>query len=388
MFPQSSNEPTEPQAQPTPASTDSTLPSVAASTQPTAPTTSGNASTTASPASGSSKKKWIILGSVLGVVLVGGVASAMWWTSPEKSLSDAMSMNSIPKGGNIKGDIVVTPKDSNAVTITFDSKYKGMVSKTDLGVKMSMGAMKLDITGGVATTANKRVMFRVNDVRDTVKSLAQGYDDVVEQYYGKLIDKVDNKWVEVTESDLKDATKDSGIDLSCFMDKTTKLINDKAFMKEAADIYSKNAYFSIKDKVGSEKVDGRDSNHIVLAYDKTKAKAYGEALEKTNGLKDLKSCVKDADKDPTSSVTDDSAATPKIELWVDKWSHKVNKIVVSQDQDGTSTKLTATIGYNDNQSVDVPKADTQFKDLKTEIDSLQQQFAPTTSSESLMLENI
>ena len=118
------------------------------------------------------------------------------------------------------------------------------------------------------------------------------------------------------------------------MDKTTKLINDKAFMKEAADIYSKNAYFSIKDKVGSEKVDGRDSNHIVLAYDKTKAKAYGEALEKTNGLKDLKSCVKDADKDPTSSVTDDSAATPKIELWVDKWSHKVNKIVVSQDQDG------------------------------------------------------
>ena len=336
------------------------------------------------------KNKRIVISTVavLAALLVGGVASAMWWTSPEKSLSDAMLVNEFPKGGTAKGDILVTPKEGNAVTIAFDSKYKGFVSKTDLGVKMDMGAMKLDMTGGVATTAQKSVLFRFNDVRDTIKSFARGYDEVIEQYYGKLIDKVDNKWVEVTESDLKETSKDSGTDLSCFMDKSAKMINNKAFLKEAGDIYNKNAYFSIKDKVGSEKVNGRDSNHIVLAYDKAKAKAYGQALEKTSAFKELKSCVKDAEKDPIT-MTEDNAVAPKIELWVDKWSHKVNKVVFTQDEDGTMMKLTAVLGYNDNQAVDTPKADTQFKDLKSDKEALQEQFSPSAdTTQSTFLEDI
>lgn len=87
------------------------------------------------------KNKRIVISTVavLAALLVGGVASAMWWTSPEKSLSDAMLVNEFPKGGTAKGDILVTPKEGNAVTIAFDSKYKGFVSKTDLGVKNGYG---------------------------------------------------------------------------------------------------------------------------------------------------------------------------------------------------------------------------------------------------------
>ncbi len=385
MFPQTSNEPASDSASPvTPASQLNAAGPAPVATPPAAAPVAA-----ATPPAGSDKKKWIIIGSALAVVLIGGAVSAMWWTSPEKSLSDAMSVNNLVQGGTVKGDIVVTPSDGTPVTIGFDSQYRGFVTKTDLSIKASMGAVKFDITGGFATTANKSLLFKVNDVRNTINSFAgAGNKEAIDQYYGKLINKVDGKWVEVTEADLKDATKDSGSDLSCVMDKTSKLINDKAFLKEASDLYKKNAYISIKEKLGSEKIDGRDSNHVVLAYDKTKAEAYGKALEETSAVKDLRSCVKDSGSSSSSTSSSDTA-TPKMEVWVDKWSHKITKVMMTQDDKGTSVKFTAVLNYNDTQKVDTPKADTQFKDLKTDMEELQQQFAPSaTTTQSITLDSI
>ncbi len=326
-----------------------------------------------------SKKAIIAVVAGLIVLLGGGAAGALWWTSPEKSLSDAMSATELPQGGAIKGDFVVTPKDGKPVTIAYDTKYKGFVNKTDLSVKASMGAIKLDMSGGVATTANKSVLFRVNDIRDTINSFAQGDRAMIDEYYGGLLDKIDGKWVEMTEADIKDATKDSGTDFSCVMDKTAKLMQDKAFLKEASDIYKKNPIFSIKEKMGSEKIDGRDSNRVLLAYDKAKDKAFGDALEKTAAVKELKSCIKDTDTKMEDKK--DDTKTPRIEVWIDKWSHKINKMMVVQEDNGTTVQMTTVINYNNSQKVDVPKADTQFKDLKSEIEKLQQDFSPTVPLE-------
>lgn len=326
------------------------------------------------------KKKLIIAASVLVALIAGGVASAMWWTGPQKSLDDAL-LSDFPRGGIVKGTMEVTPNASPAMTFDFDSKFSGITTNTAMGVNADLGMMKLKLDGGLATDANKNVYFRINNVRKTIESFAGDNAPLVEQQYGGLINKIDNKWVQMTESDLKDLTKDSGADMSCVVDKLSTMTRDKKYSDELKKVFSNNKYITIKDNVGSEKVDGKDSHHLVLNVDKNKMKSYGDAMKNTTFFKDVSSCFKN--KEDALKSEDTTTGDVKYELWVDKWSHKINKIMMTTDTDGTAVKLTATMTYNDAQKVDTPKADTQFKDLKTEIESLQEQVSPALSEQEL-----
>lgn len=330
-------------------------------------------------------KKLVVSAAIAVVVLGAATAGAMWWTSPETSFNNATTSTAFSKGGTVKGTLTVKPESGSDVSLDYNTQYAGLVTKTDLSFKTKMGAVKLDINGGIATTANKSVLFRINDIKDTVNSFAGDSSDAVDQYYGSLIDKIDGRWVEVTESDMKELTKDSDADTSCVLDKGTKLINDKKFLSEASDIYKKNPYLLLTEKKASEKIEGRDSNHVVVSYDTKKATDYSKSLGGLQSLKDLKTCFKDSD--PFQDVaTGESVNSPRIELWIDKWNHKVNKFIVTQQQDGTTTTLSGVMTYNDAQKVDVPAAQTKFSELKTEVEAIQEDFAAPAAADSFTLE--
>jgi hypothetical protein len=377
-------QPTEPQSTITPdQSTGAGLPP--ASPMQTPPVVGSSAMV--APPRKSRKKLLIITGAVLGVLLIGGTASAMWWTSPQKAFDDATSLNqALPKGGTVKGSIVVTPAGSPEVTFDFDTKYATNKMNTDLALKVNAGAVNLNLTGGVAYEADKSMFFKVNDVRKTITTFAGSSSGAIDQYYGGLIDKIDGKWVEMTSSDLKDLTKDSGADLSCATSTFTKLTTDQSYLKELSAMYDKNKYISIKDVVGSEKIDGRDSMHYTLAFDETKMKAYESAVKSSKFMQDFKKCVTNESSESTS--LESSPAPQGFEIWVDKWSHKITKVMLTSDSEGTAVKMTAVFGYNDAQAVTIPKADTQFKDLKSEVESLQEMFAPASSTEEFSLDSI
>lgn len=107
-----------------------------------------------------SKKTGIIIAAVAVVLIGGGVAGALWWTSPQKTFDDAMSDYMLPNSAAIKGSMVVTPSEGAPVTIDFDTKYAGIKSNTDIAFKMDMGAININVTGSVATSEDKSVLFR------------------------------------------------------------------------------------------------------------------------------------------------------------------------------------------------------------------------------------
>ncbi|MFZ1812625.1 MAG: hypothetical protein WAU02_03885 [Candidatus Saccharimonadales bacterium] len=333
-----------------------------------------------------SKKLLITVGAILVVLIGGGVAGALWWTSPQKAFSDAMPTHELPTSAAVKGSIVATPASGPSVTVDFTSKFNSGKSYTDLGFKVNAGAVNLNLTGAVATSDTKSVFFKVNDVRKTIESFAGSNASAVDQVYGNLINKIDNKWVEVTESDMKEVTKGAGVDISCLTNTLQKVTTGRSYISESYDLYQKNAYLSVKETLGSESVNGKDSHHYIVTVDKTKMKEFDKALEASKLGAELKKWTT-KDTSTMESVTNDAASTPKFEIWVDKWSHKLTKFVMTQDQDGTNVKLTATVDYAA-QSVTMPKADTQFKDLQSEIQKMQQQFTPAEASTSLDLSQI
>ena len=332
-----------------------------------------------------SKKLWIGIASAVAVLVIGGVAGAMWWTSPQKTYDDALSLNQpMPKGGAFKTNMEVTPKDGPTIKIDLDTKFTGIKTMTDMSFKVDAGAMNINLTGGVATDVNKSLFFKVNDVRKTLTSFTGGNASAIDSYYGGLIDKIDGKWVEITETDMKDTTKDSGGDLSCMIDAISKITTNKDYYNELSAMYEKNKYISLKDTVGSEKVDGKDSIHYVVAIDQNKLKNFSKASLESQWFKEMKKCSNSEATSAESALESTGETTPKLEIWVDKWSHKVNKIKMSQDQDGTAINLVMYPTYNDNQKVTVPAADTQFKDIQKEMQTIQESLMPTTTEPSML----
>lgn len=322
----------------------------------------------------SKKKLWIGLSALIVALLVGGVAGAMWWTSPEKAFNDATSMTVFPKGGQVKGAMEIESESSPAVTLDYNVKYQGMRMVTDLGIKADSGMVNFNMTGGLATDTDKSMYFKVNNVKKTISSFAGEDNTMVQDIYGGLIDKIDGKWVQMTEADMKELTKDSGVNMSCAIDIAGKVGQNKAYTDEIQKIYSQNKYIVLKKTVGSESVEGVDSHRYEVDMDQSKMDGFGKALKTTTFYKDLSKCFSEeqrAELDQNTESTNTSQNPMKFEVWVDKWSHKPNKFMLSTSENGTKVKFSGLMTYNDTQKVDIPKADTQFKELRTEVEKLQ-----------------
>ncbi len=323
----------------------------------------------------SKKKLWIGLAAILVVLVAGGAAGAMWWTSADKVFNDAMYDANYPKGGELKGAIEVSSDRNPTVTMDYTSRFQGMKTNTDLGVKLNAGMMNINMTGGIATDTDKNLYFKVNNIKKTIDSFAGTSSAAVDQYYGDLIKKIDGKWVRMTQSDLKEATKDSGYDMSCMADTIGK-ISQKSYTDEFVKLYKDNPYMTLKDTVGSESINGADTYHYIASEDQAKSKAFAKAMKETAFYKELRGCVAaekrdEFDKSADSSNSDKKQPNTKYEVWVDKWSHKLKKFLVTVDENDTKVKFSGTMTDNDSQKVDTPTADTEFKDLKTEVEKLQ-----------------
>lgn len=358
--PTPASEPTPPAAPTSP---------IAAETTPVAPALTVTHSSTF-PRAMSKKKLLIIAAAVVAVLLVGGSAGALWWTSPQKAYDDATSLRqAIPRGGEIKGSFVVTPDNGPDVTTEFTTQFGQGKSLTDAAIKMNAGVVNFNLTASVATSPNKSIYFKVNDVRKTITSFAGSSAAAVEQYYGGLIEKIDGKWVEMTADDITQSAKSSGADATCTFDTISKMTRDASYLDDISKIYDTNKYLSIKETLPSEKVNGHDSNHYVLAIDEAKLKSFGKAMESSKLFNDLKKCNTNQTAADTTTATD-SVRVTKFELWVDKWTHRMTKLMVSEDASGSAIKLTMSVNYNDAQNVTTPKADTQFKEIQEEIKAI------------------
>lgn len=380
MPPSNSNQPQDPSQLP-PATSDVNASSNPVQDQPAPSIADTEPVTTPAPiepgsTAKKSKKPWIVATAVVVALISSGVAGALWWSSPQKTFDDVANTQTVIKGGTVKGSITVTPSTGTNVKISYDAKIRGKVTNTALDISADAGMMKLNMTGGVASDASNNVYFKVNNIRKTLTSFAGGNSSLIENYYGTIIDKVDGKWVQVTAADLKELSKDSGVDTACVMDKISGLFENSAYQKSLAELYSKNKYISIKETLGSEQINGKDSHHYLLAIDNAKAKSYTNAVKETQWFKDFKTCYTDqakAEEIFTEESSSSDAKDPRVELWIDKWSHLPTKFVVTQDQDGSKIVMDGVMTFNDNQAVETPKAETQFKDLQKEMEKLQQE---------------
>lgn len=324
----------------------------------------------------------IIVAAAVLVLGVGGYAAyALWYDAPQNVVADALSQVMKAKTGTVNGSFEAVASGSNSkVKADFafaqaESKNASFTGSLAVSTEGKTYTLKASAVGTKDSTAYLK-LENVREVLNSVMGLSGVPPESLAMFDG-LIDKIDGKWVVVKPSDIQQDEK-ADKQAECVEKAFETFQSDQKQQNEVVDAYRKNSFIVVSKNLGTETINGAMSNHYELTTDDKKARAFGEAVTKTTIFKAADKCYDgEISKSYNADETDDEDSAPdsgntKVELWVDKWNHKPTKLKVS-DTSNTKNTFQSTFSLGSKPSVTVPKADTTYNDLKTEIESIQQQ---------------
>ena len=332
-------------------------------------------------------KKGLIIGIVVAAFLALGLGTAaivyaFVYNSPENAVADAFSKALSAKSGSADGHMTITQGGTTTkVQMKFATNEQNQ-AQADLDITVPSGGREFNIKGQFAGTKDS-TFIKVNNLKSLLAEMFGASDsDAIEQYYGSLLGKIDNKWVEIKLSDIEEMNPGSTSDkqAQCMQDEIVKFRSDAGLRNEVMDVYKKNQLFKVESK-GSD----ADGNRYSLTPDKEKGKAFSKAIQETKIFKAIDNCYdgelkKSMEKESTSTSSSSEPESYSFDIWVDGFSHNINKFsVVAKDKSSEMTTEFKT-KFNNNPSVTIPKGETSMDDIKKEIEDIQKQMMSSYSA--------
>ncbi len=334
-----------------------------------------------------SKKSLFIIGGIIAAALVlggGGTALAynLWYQNPNKVLGDALINAASAKSVIFTSTMNINLHTGSAagmpskLTLSMDGKGSYEVGgQLDIKLATQYNGKDVSFSGSGIVDKDQNIYIKVNDVRKIINDVADG--EQLPSSYDKLISDIDGKWIKISADDTKEYSEEWSKTQTCINGAVKKLQDNKSETKELLDLYKKNPFIIIKDKLGS-----KDGN---LGYDvdvdKDVSKHFSDGLKNTQIYKDLDKCDPSGtgSDDATSGIdsldSDNTATTENhTELWVSRFGHKITQIKwTTKDSSSTSTisdaDFTFEPQFNKAVSIDVPKDFITLKQLQKDIES-------------------
>lgn len=336
------------------------------------------------------KKKLIILLSLIFVVLLlggGSVAAYFWYQSPQKVINDSLIHAVTSKASIYSGNVII---DSNGTKVTVDIKSKQVNSVTgsmDATIKISYDGEDYETSGSVVYDSKGDLYFKISNLEEIASQYLTtvgltGTDSAstaITNSVDDLVERIDDTWVKVSSSDLKEFSQSYATSKTCIDTAVDKFKDDKKAIAEVTDLYTKNQFVVVDKSLGQK--DG--SFGYQVKGDEDKAESFVKGFVGTTIYKTLHDCDEtfavDADDVNFEAATSTSNVT--TELWVDVWSHKPTKLVVSGKEDGTSVLATIKTDYNSKVEVTTPTDSISLSQLKTYIEEFTDSITSAYSSD-------
>ena len=324
-------------------------------------------------------KKGLIIGLVsAGVLIVGlavaGIVYATVYNSPENVVMDAFSKALAAKSGTMTGSVSMKTQDTSVKLDLTSAANEAGQGSADVTVTVTAEGKEYNLKGHFASTKDE-IYVKLDDLQSIIEgALGAEYAEMIDSYYGTLLDKIDSKWVVIKQSDIEELSSNSvsNKESECVQTEVAKLKTDASLRNELTAVYKKNPLFTIESK-GSDS----DGNHYSLTpVGNDGTKKFLNALVDTKVFKAVDDCTssdlkKEVTADSSGSSTEKSTGT--LELWIDGWSHTLNKISLNMKSDSAELTSEFKTKFNNNPSVTIPKGETTVDDLKSEIENIQQQ---------------
>lgn len=351
-----------------------------------------------------SKKRRLLLPIliIVGVLALSGSAFATysWYQNPQKVITDALVNVMDAKTLVNTGTISLTSEDADA-TFTFDGQAKETSGQQSVSMKITPKDSSFDMLGEIKAKGefvysdDGAFYFKVSELKTTYEKIRDTWVDTAINEYREdgytfeegdsaaiktqadsiflpIVEKIDNQWIKVTASDIDETIDADDNVTSCLTDAVTKARNDKAITKEIADVYKEHTFITVDEELGSK--DGAVG--YLLGLDKDTAKDFGKALENTTLGKDIMACNPEDDEyvdyDDASETVDEATENGQIEIWIDRWSHQIERVVVEAKDDDSSSgmKIDLKTDFGAETDIQIPSDARSFDEIQSDIESI------------------
>lgn len=349
----------------------------------------------------------ITLASIGALILVvgGALLFVVIHNNPEKVVSETLAKTLSAKSVSFKGKLT-TASTSGRYGDDTEVQFSGIINESsqifaDVSIDFEYGYQSFKVNLNVVAD-NGKLYFKINNLKSLLTELSSGgsgsanmMSQFYVKYYTSLVEKIDGKWISVSDDDLKGYTNSdeyNGEKLACVQNALAKFGDDKSAIDGFMKVYNETKPFAVKtngsNQDGSRYMfvsdrandSGEDGSRYILIPDKANIDSFLKAVKGTQLFKlvddcsqtdikaDVDSRIKINDEIKSGALITSESELPNIEVWINAWSRTLNRIVISSTDSDDTFELRPT--FNDNQKVEIPTDTIPLKDLQSELYTL------------------
>lgn len=329
------------------------------------------------------KKKWLplaIIGGVLALLLLAAGAAYALYQKPENVLRQALFNAATATTLSAKGTMAVESADGNT-DIRYDLASNGADARFNATMIFPVdGSEPGEIDGAVTYLQNGEFYVKADKLEELIEQNSDvytGYEEQLGMDAVSIIRKIDNKWIRISQQDLKDM----GMDTAGY-DKSVKCygalqsdFKERTNQEAVANLYRQNEFLLISQNLKDETVNGRDSFGYKVTADPDKTYNFAKGVSELGPFKEYAACTGEKAEPVERSDFDDLNKDTTYEVWVDKWNHQFSRIRVSGGSDGDRGVLVFDPIFNQPVDISAPTQDVVTLKQLSEDPELQQFFA-------------
>ena len=331
------------------------------------------------------KKKGLIAAIIIvaALALLGGGAAAaynLWYQNPEKVVTDALGnmlkAKTIAYTGNFE-----LKNDGTTVKIAIDGKNSDQsTGAVNVTADISTSGRTLNVKGSGLSDKDGNLYVKLSNVEEAFDTLlgSLGATSTTSNPYETLIEKIDDKWIKIAASDLKEFSKEAGDTQKCVTDAIKSIETDTKVKDEITSLYEKNRFIVVGDKLGSK--DGSLGYNV--SVDADAANAFYTGIGSTEIGKKLVACDDSISFEANDDINDATREEPAtLEVWVSRFTHELTEFNGTRTNvdDGDVSFVFKPV-FNQAVTVEVPSDTTSLKEIIDEYEKLMTRTYSTPST--------
>lgn len=331
-------------------------------------------------------KKALIIGLIaagVAALLVGGSALAynFWYQNPDKVVSDAIVNAITAKTVSATGTLEVESED---YTVKIEASAKNSIeANAHVAVKVTYAAdgMSVTVDGEGIYSSDGDLYVKLNDAKELAASIEEQSDGQLSfEVFSGVIEKIDGNWIKIGKGDLGDFSEDYEKSRQCVADISKQLDEDSAFVRqvenEIQDLYKKNQFIIVGDKLGSRTINGQGSLGYSLSADPEIADTFFTEFANTEIGQRLKDCDESIDFSDIVSedAKKDDGTETEAEIWVSRFGHYITEVNLKADEDGTKGNIVINPVFNKDEAIEIPANAIPLSELQADIEKAYEEY--------------
>lgn len=312
---------------------------------------------------------------------------------PEKVLADALVNTASDilekKPSTSVGSFEFVSKGDNpaSIKVAFEGASSGENGKGSADVTVDFAGQQYTIKSAATVFGSEEYYVKIENLKQTLEALASNQPDFSQfvESFEPIISKIDNQWVRITKSDLKEfgALDEEKLDACANTLENLQLSRDDK--KQLKRLFSENQFIVAGETFAAETASGEKSFRYRLDFNDKAAENFAKQVLEMQSFTQLKKdCdideaeIKDQLSDASNST--ESREKPVVELWVGKKTRRPTKFHVStKDKDVTVDFNTELRLGAEGVTIEKPSKSISIQEVQREFQKITNQSAGAAS---------